>query len=91
MQPSSHLSNNFGGYKLVNHLIVTRNGKMSGNTDHLHKNLFRILKFNERPKTPGIILRNMTSSEGDQLLAGGFHAILDNIEVDILQIVKKWN
>ena len=76
---------------MVNHLIVTRNGKMSGNTDHLHKNLFRILKFNERPKTPGIILRNMTSSEGDQLLAGGFHAILDNIEVDILQIVKKWN
>ena len=64
---------------------------MSGNTDHLHKNLFRILKFNERPKTPGIILRNMTSSEGDQLLAGGFHAILDNIEVDILQMVKKWN
>ena len=64
---------------------------MSGNTDHLHKNLLGILKFNKRPKTPGIILRNMTSSEGDQLLAGAFHAIVDKIEIDILQIVKKWN
>ena len=33
----------------------------------------------------------MASSEGDQLLAGAFHAIVDKIETDILQIVKKWN
>ena len=33
----------------------------------------------------------MASSEGDQLLAGAFHAIMDKIEVNILQIAKKWN
>ena len=31
------------------------------------------------------------SSEGDQLLAGAFHAIMEKIEADILQIAKKWN
>ena len=30
----------------------------------------------------------MASSEGDQLLKGAFHAILDKIEADILQIAK---
>ena len=30
----------------------------------------------------------MASSEGDQLLAGAFHAILDKIKADILQITK---
>ena len=39
----------------------------------------------------GSVLRNMASSEGDQLLAGAFHAILDKIKADILQITKKWN
>ena len=43
------------------------------------------------PKHWGSILRNMASSEGDQLLKGAFHAILDKIEADILQIAKKWN
>ena len=33
----------------------------------------------------------MASSEGNQLLAGAFHAIMDKIEADILQIAKKWN
>ena len=33
----------------------------------------------------------MTSSEGNQLLAGAFHAIMDKTEADILQIPKKWN
>ena len=33
----------------------------------------------------------MASSEGDPLLAGAFHAILDKIKADILQITKKWN
>ena len=42
-------------------------------------------------KHPESILKNMASSEGDQLLAGAFHAIVDKIETDILQIVKKWN
>ena len=30
----------------------------------------------------------MTSSEGDQLLAGAFHTIMDKIEADIHQIAK---
>lgn len=33
----------------------------------------------------------MTSPEGDQLLAGAPHAIMDKIEADILHIAKKWN
>ena len=39
----------------------------------------------------GSILRKMVSSEGNQLLAGVFHAIMDKIEADILQTAKKWN
>ena len=34
----------------------------------------------------GPLLRIMTSSEGDQLLLGAFHAILDKIQAGILQI-----
>ena len=33
----------------------------------------------------------MTSSEGNQLLAGAFHAIMDEIDADILQIAKESN
>ena len=33
----------------------------------------------------------MASFEGDQPLARAFHAIMDEIEADILQIAKKWN
>ena len=33
----------------------------------------------------------MASPEGDQLLAGAFHAIMGKIEAGILQIAKKWN
>ena len=33
--------------------IVTRNGQ-SGNTGRLNRNLYVMLKFTERPKTPGI-------------------------------------
>ena len=33
----------------------------------------------------------MASSEGDQLLAGDFNAIMVKIEAGILQIAKKWN
>ena len=31
----------------------------------------------------------MASSEGDQLLAGGFHAVMGKIDAGILQIAKK--
>ena len=40
-------------------------------------------------KHQGSILKNMASSEGNQLLAGAFHAIMGKIETGILQIVKK--
>ena len=43
------------------------------------------------PKHRRSILRNMASSEGNQSLARAFHSIMDKIEVDILQIAKKWN
>ena len=32
----------------------------------------------------------MTSSEGFQLLAGAFHAIMDKIKAEMFQITKKW-
>ena len=41
------------------------------------------------PKHQGSILKNMANSEGDQLLAGGFHAIMGKIDAGILQIAKK--
>ena len=33
----------------------------------------------------------MARSEGDQVLAGVFHAVMEKKEADILQIAKKWN
>ena len=45
----------------------------------------------EGPKHRGSILRNIASSEGDQLLAGVFLAIMDKIEADMFQIAKRWN
>ena len=41
------------------------------------------------PKHRGSILKNIASSEGNQLLAGAFHAIMGKIEAGILQIAKK--
>ena len=35
------------------------------------------------------ILKNMASSEGDQLLSGPFHGIMGKIEAAILEIAKK--
>lgn len=63
--------------------IVTRMERMERmepkNTDRPHRNLFSILKLTERP------------TEGDQVLTGAFHATMDKIVADILQVVKKWN
>ena len=50
-----------------------------------------ISKAQNSPKHRGSIFRNMASSEGNQLLAGAFHAIMDKIEAHILQTAKKWN
>ena len=33
----------------------------------------------------------MASSEGNQLLAGASHAIIDKTQADMLQIAMKWN
>ena len=49
----------------------------------LRRNIIGILSF----KHWGSILRNMASSEGDQLLAGASHVIMDKIDADILQIL----
>ena len=57
-------------------IIVIRNGKIVWN-------------LTNDPKHRGSILKNMASSEGDQLLAGAFHAIMGKIEAGILQIAKK--
>ena len=45
--------NKFVGAVLMDLSIVTRNGK-PGNTGRLNRNLYVMLKFTERPKTPGI-------------------------------------
>ena len=47
--------------------------------------------LSKSPKSWGSILKNIASSEGDQLLAVAFHAIIDKIEADILQTAKKFN
>ena len=57
----------------------------------LNRNLHVILKFSKRPKTPGITFKKMPFSEGNQLFAGDFHALLDEIHTDMLQFTKKWN
>ena len=43
------------------------------------------------PKHRGSLLKSMAGSERDQLLARTFDAIMDKIEADLLQIIKKWN
>ena len=50
-----------------------------------------MFKFTEQLKTPWINIKNMAISKGDQLLAADFHALMDKIAADILQIAKKWN
>ena len=62
----------------------------SGNADRLHRISFGILKYTECPKHRGSI-KNMARSKGVQLLAGAFHVIMNKIEADIFQTVKKWN
>ena len=69
--------------------MVKRNGKIVWK--HGPRNLFGTLKITEWTKTPGINIKNMANSEGDQALTGAFHAIVEKTEDDMLQIVKKWN
>ena len=47
------------------------------------------MRFTEQPKPTG----DQFTKHGklDQLLAGAFHAVMENIEAGILQIAKEWN
>ena len=57
----------------------------------VNKSLYSMLKFTNRPKTPGIIFKNMAWTGGDQQFPGVFHVFMDEIEADMLQIAKKLN
>ena len=64
-------------------------GRWSGNMSSFSKNSCVILKFIEQPKTSGITFKNMAFSERNQLSAGNFHAVLDELNSNILQCTKK--
>ena len=58
----------------------------------LNRNLYVMLKFTERPKTPGITSKkNMAFPEGNKLFAGDFRANLDETNVDMVQFTNGWN
>ena len=51
-----------------------------------------MLKFTERPKTPGITSKtDMALHEGNKLFAGDFRANLDETNTDVVQLTKRWN
>ena len=45
----------------------------------------------ERPKHQVSFFKNMGCPVENQLLGGGFYAVLDKMDADILQNTKKWN
>ena len=58
----------------------------------LNRNLYVMLKFTERPKTPGITSKkNMAFPEGNKLFAGDFRANMDETNADMVQFTKRWN
>ena len=62
----------------------------------LNRNLYVMLKFTERPKTPGITSKKSWLSlrpfpEGNKLFAGDFRANLDETNADMVQFTKRWN
>ena len=56
-----------------------------------NRNLYAMLKFTERPKTPGITSKNMAFPEGNKLFAGDFRTNLDETNTDMVQFTKRWN
>ena len=50
-----------------------------------------MLKFIKQPKTPGITLKNMAFTEGNQLFASDSHALWDEVNAGMLQFTKKQN
>lgn len=57
------------------------------NRDHSHKKQKGSLETWE--KTMGIIFKNRTCSDENELLGGDFHPVLHKVEADILQVIKK--
>ena len=49
-----------------------------------------MLKFTERPKTPGMTSKNIAFPEGSKLFAGDFRAKLDETNA-MAQLTKRWN
>ena len=66
-------------------------GRYSGNTGRLNRNLDVILKFTERPKTPGSTSKKMAFSEENKLFLVDFRANLDETNADMVQFTKRWN
>ena len=52
---------------------------------HLNRNLYVMLKFTERPKTPGMTSKNIAFPEG----ISRFCANLDETKADIVQFTKR--
>ena len=50
-----------------------------------------MLKFTERPKTPGITSKKHSLRKGNKLFAGDFCANLDETNADMVQFTKRWN
>ena len=77
----------------LNHLSVSSHKKQKDSleTRAIYINLVSLWYIKNYRTTKSTGNQNMESSEGDQLLAGASHAIMDEIEADILAIAKKWN
>ena len=50
-----------------------------------------MLKFTERPKTPGITSKKHVFPKGNKLLVGDFRANLDKTNTDMVQFAQRWN
>ena len=74
----------------IHYSHIHKKRRLSKNTGRLNRNLYDMLKFTERPKTPGIISKkNMAFPEGNKLFAGDLCANLD--ENDMVQFTKRSN
>ena len=50
-----------------------------------------MLKFTERPKTPGITSKKMAFPVENKLFPVDFRANLDETNADMVQFTKRWN
>ena len=79
-------------YVSPNHnvFMVTRNGQ-SGNTGRLNRNLYAMLKFTERPRTPSMTSKKALVSLKEQAVCRWFRANLNETNADMVQFTKRWN